>query len=82
MAGRARGLGGSNAGGWQPQGPAWWARCKVRGSAGAPCVLHARRACHASAPPRQVDAASLAGIRRAYGDFLYAKRDYEGAMEQ
>jgi hypothetical protein len=29
-----------------------------------------------------VDAATLAGIRRQYADFLYAKRDYEQAMEQ
>jgi hypothetical protein len=40
----------------------------------------------APAPPAtaspQVDAATLAGIRRQYADFLYAKRDYEQAMEQ
>lgn len=30
----------------------------------------------------QVDGATLAGIRRQYGDFLYAKRDYDAAMEQ
>ena len=35
----------------------------------------------ATASP-QVDAATLAGIRRQYADFLYAKRDYEQAMEQ
>jgi len=29
-----------------------------------------------------VDGATLAGIRRQYGDFLYAKRDYDAAMEQ
>ena len=30
----------------------------------------------------QVDGVTLAGIRRQYGDFLYAKRDYDAAMEQ
>eukprot|EP00887_Chlorella_sp_A99_P001223 scaffold14.g1223.t1 len=28
------------------------------------------------------DAATMAAVRRHYGDFLYAKRDYEPAMEQ
>lgn len=30
----------------------------------------------------QADAATLAGIHRQYGDFLYSKRDYDQAMEQ
>ena len=33
--------------------------------------------CRAQAEPRV-----LAGIHRQYGDFLYAKRDYDAAMEQ
>ncbi|PRW51086.1 vacuolar -sorting-associated 11-like protein isoform A [Chlorella sorokiniana] len=36
----------------------------------------------AVAETEQVDGATLAGIRRQYGDFLYAKRDYDAAMEQ
>ncbi|KAL4429983.1 hypothetical protein ABPG77_004353, partial [Micractinium sp. CCAP 211/92] len=36
----------------------------------------------AVAEAEQADAATLAGIRRQYGDFLYSKRDYDQAMEQ
>ncbi|EFN56788.1 hypothetical protein CHLNCDRAFT_144280 [Chlorella variabilis] len=36
----------------------------------------------AVAETEQVDAGTLAGIRRQYADFLYAKRDYDQAMEQ
>jgi hypothetical protein len=46
-------------------------------------------ACTSVSPPLppplllpQADAATLASIRRHYGDFLYAKRDYDQAMEQ
>ena len=30
----------------------------------------------------QADAATLAGVHRRFGDFLYAKRDYDAAMAQ
>ncbi|PSC75564.1 vacuolar -sorting-associated 11-like protein [Micractinium conductrix] len=36
----------------------------------------------AVAQTEQVGPAALASIRRQYGDFLYAKRDYDAAMEQ
>jgi len=45
------------------------------------CALpHSRCSLPGAAP--QADPATLAGIRRQYGDFLYAKRDYDQAMEQ
>ena len=47
------------------------------------CAVHlALPPCPCPLPPPQVDAATLAGIRRQYADFLYAKRDYDQAMEQ
>lgn len=72
---------------------AWWHdRCSFPSwypSPGHHARLRAAGPCRgAHCPPRgllvcvQADAATLAGIRRQYGDFLYSKRDYDQAMEQ